>query len=140
MRDDLATDRDAVFRWNAGAWFGSCIGGVAWMFPLAWQFYSVGSVASAICVVELFATLLLIAIGLWSLRKRVTAYAALQTILVCMGVASFVIVALAQRAPLPADMRYGLPLALLVIPLLMGFFALQQRSGLRGLNSNEDAA
>ena len=71
-------------QWNAGGWFGSQLGGTAWLLVgaavLAWQ-------APAVAVVWLDAFVVTNAIGvwLWRCRARVRPYFAMQLLLLACG-------------------------------------------------------
>lgn len=85
-----------AFQWNAGAWFGSLAGAVAWMAPLgvlsiAYGSYLVGAVALACMSMGC-----LIAIVLWRSRDTLSAYHAYQIVLPLLFVMTVCIFATIQ--------------------------------------------
>jgi hypothetical protein len=135
------------FQWNAGGWFGSQLGGTAWMLVgaavLAPQTPWVAAWWAACCA-------LANAVGtsLWLRRGRVRPYPATQALLAACGVAGpLAVVALHLFGPAdvrlgvawhdgrfilespPGTLRSAYAALLLGVPALMGYFALLERAG-----------
>jgi hypothetical protein len=138
------------FQWNAGGWFGSQLGGTAWML-----------VGTAILVPQApglaawwaacFAAANAVGAGLWLRRDRVRPYPALQSLLAACGLAGLFAVSVLHRFR-PDDIRLGLSwqqgrfaldapqggtlnhiyaALLLGVPALMAWFAVMEWAGLR---------
>jgi hypothetical protein len=138
------------FQWNTGAWFGSQLGGTAWMLVGA-AVLALQAPAVAAVWLACFALANALATWLWRQRDRLRPYAALQLLVLMVGGGGLLaLVALdALRpadAPLnllwednqlravnmpPSEYRKGYLLLLVMMPLGMAFFALQEWSGRR---------
>ena len=127
------------FQWNRGGWFGSQLGGTAWML--------VGAVAMAlqapnVASVWLVCFLVANAIGFWMWwrRDRLRPYLALQSLLLVCGInglAALVVFRvlrpdLAARPPMGADLadtpRSMLWLAAMIISLMIRFHVLERNA------------
>jgi hypothetical protein len=139
------------FQWNAGGWFGSQLGGTAWMLVgaavLVPQAPWVAAWWAGCCA-------LANAVGawLWLRRDRVRPYPAIQALLATCGAAGLLAVA-ALHAFGPADVRLGVAwhdgrfilesppggtlrsayaILLLGVPALMAYFAFMEWAGRKG--------
>lgn len=70
-----------AFRWNAGGWFGSCIGSTAWMLPLSAIAFWYGSLSLAIISCLTFFITVSLALVAWRFRERIDAYEAIQLLI-----------------------------------------------------------
>jgi RNA polymerase sigma factor (sigma-70 family) len=77
IHDDGSITYEA-FRWNAGGWFGSCVGASAWLIPLTGIAWWHGATSTAIVTSLAYIVIVAIAFALWRLRERLDAYIALQ--------------------------------------------------------------
>jgi RNA polymerase sigma factor (sigma-70 family) len=82
-----------AFRWNAGGWFGSCIGASAWMLPLAAGGFWYGAISMAILACLSFVFIFALAFIFWRLRERIDAYIALQMLIVLTFVTTIINIA-----------------------------------------------
>lgn len=92
-----------AFRWNAGGWFGSVAGGVAWMLPLAWQLADGGHDEAALATIGIAGLLVAGACVAFRARHRLSVYLAIQGLVVALGVSTVVVGMLARRAGLAGD-------------------------------------
>ena len=134
MPADHPSQGSGSLPWNAGGWFGSQLGGTAWLLVgaavLAWQ-------APAVAVVWLAAFVVTNAFGvwLWRCRGRFRPYVAMQLLLLaCAGsglLACFLLDRLrrdvAERAGWTQSGYWGF----LIFPAVMAWLAIQEYS-LRG--------
>ena len=79
-----------AFRWNAGGWFGSCIGATAWMMPLAAGAFWYGAISMGILACVSIVFIAVVAFLFWRLRERIDAYAAFQILLVLTFIATLI--------------------------------------------------
>ena len=93
-------------QWNPGGWFGSQVGGSAWIL--------VGGLlclprdgTTGLIVLALFAAANLVGLQLWSRRARLSAYAGLQLLLVVLGLAGLATVFVLDRAGLFEAIQVG---------------------------------
>jgi hypothetical protein len=146
------------FQWNAGGWFGSQLGGTAWLLVGA-----VGIATQEPQVAAWWACCFVLAnavgTGLWLRRDRVWPYPAIQALLATVVVAGLLAV-VALHLFGPADVRLGVGLregrfvledvpggtlrsayvALLVgVPAMMGWFAFMERAGTRNRSATGQA-
>lgn len=141
MADRTPVSKEGIFQWNRGAWFGSQLGGTAWIFvgaiALARQSFLVamgwlacGVIANAV------------GFGLWSLRDRIRPYAAIQLLLLTIGLCAlfafgfvdlFVPEGFARLDPFNprADSHRSPYAALLGIPVMMAWFAFLEHGARR---------
>ena len=74
-----------AFRWNAGGWFGSCLGSLAWLIPLAVSALWYGSTGLAIVAGGALLCGVLFALLVWRFRQRWDAYWAYLVMLLVVG-------------------------------------------------------
>ncbi len=110
-------------QWSGGGWFGSLIGGSAWLFlgsillastshTLAWTWVTCGVV------------MVTVGVWLWNRRDRLLPYPAFMTLLlaqcICSCIAILGLVVLAPRSEQPFEANtWGALGALFVFPVLM---------------------
>ncbi|MDA1229776.1 MAG: sigma-70 family RNA polymerase sigma factor [Planctomycetota bacterium] len=121
-----------AFRWNAWAWGGSSLGGLAWMLPTTGLAFWNGSTLTGAVIGGCFLVGCAVAIMLWRARGRIHAYAALQTMIGIMcGLTTVAMVTLQFSAneETLAGMKWT-PLAylvLLIFPLLsLQFYSIRR--------------
>jgi hypothetical protein len=121
------------FRWNAGGWFGSQLGGTLWLLLLALLVFPKDALAASV-VLACFAGANLVGIWLWRRRQRIAAYPALQGMIAACGVASLIALAFLDSRPESPGFAPSIPYwVLLIFPAVMVVFLLQRRSAARGL-------
>lgn len=81
------TDSTSPFSWNAGGWFGSQLGGTCWMLVAGILAFRLDAEVGVIVLV-LFAAANIAGLILWSRRLSLSAYIALQIMLVIAGATS----------------------------------------------------
>ena len=118
------------FHRNAGGWFGSQFGGTCWL--LTGLYEGVRSPIIAAVWLACFVASNLIGLWLWRQRAWLRPYVALQLLLATCGVAGIAAFASLQLSE-PADLQSaGWPrhpyLVLLIVPVLMAWFAMLERS------------
>ncbi len=116
-----------AFEWNAGGWWGSQIGGTAWMLAvgigIAFQDIRPAAVMIAGGIVSNIVGTLL-----WCRRDRVSPHRAIQTLLGVIGVCALGgIVSLDAFGHVPANQRLLVYWWLVFIPGLMLMFYLRER-------------
>ncbi len=94
------------FGWNAGAWFGGQLGGTLWILVSTFFLFRRDARLS-LELLALFVALNLIGLAAWSLRRRLPAYPAYQTMLLVLGLAGAVAVYVIDRAGLWQSLGYG---------------------------------
>lgn len=120
-----------VLQWSSGGWYGSLIGGSAWMMlgsflmasksrSLAWTWATCGLISISVGV------------WLWSQRSRLRPYPAIMGLMLTLWLTSTVAivsaVVLGPRATPPFEAPTGLSLfSLLIFPGLMLQFTLMER-------------
>lgn len=118
-------------QWNLGAWLGASLGSTLWMAlsggVLLFKGEARGWGGLGCCLVAN-----LVAFALWRRRGRMAPYPALQLLLVAIGVCAVGAVTF-LTAGLDDPLRYYR--SLLVIPLLMGYMHLLERSSVRASGS-----
>ena len=135
MSTTVTEERVSPFRWNAGAWFGSQLGGTLWLLVGSGVLLTRSPLASSAWAAS-FALANALGIVLWASRARLGMHAALQILLVGIGLAGLASVAAADwcgqlpalttGSPNPRLTAYG---ALLVIPGMMVLFWFKERLG-----------
>ncbi len=88
--------RRSSFGWNVGGWFGTQLGCSVWMLVTAGVLLGRHLGAAVACFV-CFLVPNLVGTGLWIWRAKVSAYAAIQTLILAAGFASIITVAVAER-------------------------------------------
>ena len=126
------------FQWNTSGWFGSQLGGTVWMLAGA---ASCARQAPRIATVWLGCFLFAIIIGTWMWRRRdrLRPYPALQVLLLVVGVSGLVaLISVDALRPAslrldmpPSEMRMGFRALLIGVPVLMAWFALQERAAMK---------
>src|SRR4051794_2646034 len=113
------------FRWNAGAWFGSQLGGTLWLLVGSAVLLASSPLASSVWAGS-FALANGLGLALWASRGRLGMYAALQALLVGLGLLGLASMAAADWCGQLPGLMSGPPnprltayAALLVIPGLM---------------------
>jgi hypothetical protein len=130
------------FQWYAGGWFGAQFGATLWILLSGLVFVRSEPLLAALLVACSVAANL-IGVALWSLRGRFLPYPALQCLVGSMGIsaAAALIITdvfgrLSELEPRLADSPSG-PYGLLVLyPLMMIIFHLQERAALRAARGN----
>jgi hypothetical protein len=135
MSTTMPEGRVSPFRWNAGAWFGSQLGGTLWLLVGSAVLLARAPLAAVVWAVS-FALANALGLVLWAARGRVGMYAALQSLLLGLGVVSLASLAVADwcgqlpgltsGSANPRVTAYG---AWLVLPGLMVIFWLRERFG-----------
>ena len=128
MSSKVPVTGSGAFGWNAGGWWGSQIGGTAWMLAvgivMAFQDIRPGAVMIAGGIVSN-----IVGTWLWCNRDRVSPYRAIQTLLAVIGVCAVCgIVALDAFGHVPANQRLLVYWWLVFIPGLMLMFHLRERA------------
>jgi hypothetical protein len=77
----------SVFQWNAGAWFGTLLGSTCWLLICSLLLVPENIRVAAI-VGMCFLTAIVIGVGLWLARRRITPYPALQSLLAVVWLCS----------------------------------------------------
>jgi hypothetical protein len=128
-------ERVRPFHWNAGAWFGSQLGGTAWMLVGSGVLLMSSFLASSVWAGS-FVLANALGLTLWANRGRLGMYAALQILLIGIGLVGLASMAAADWCgQLPALMtgspnpRLTAYAALLVVPGMMVLFWSQERIG-----------
>lgn len=127
MSSKVPVRGSGAFEWNAGGWWGSQIGGTAWMLAvgidIALEDLRPGAVMIAGGVVAN-----IVGTWLWYQRDRVSPHRAIQTLLAVIGVCALCgIVALDAFGHVPANQRLLVYWWLLFIPGLMLMFYMRER-------------
>ena len=135
MTDPAAIRHDrSPFHWNAGAWFGSQIGGTIWMLAGA---IFLRPVVPSVGLTWLIAFVVCTAASLyfWSQREHLRAYAAFQRSLLLVAIAALACIVTAHfSGQLPRlafgnqSMPWAAYIAWLVFPSLMIRFYLRERA------------
>src|SRR5262245_46475601 len=97
------------FRWNAGGWFGSQVGGTAWMLTGALEFARRAPSVS-VGLMLLFAATNALGLGLWCRRDRVSPFAAIMILLLACGaglLATLLAIPYAGVPLAPNELRIG---------------------------------
>ena len=131
-----------AFSWNAGGWFGSCIGTTAWMLPLGISSFWFGSTVAGFAISTCFAVGISLAVMGWSLREGIPAYRALQSMIIVMGLLTTIVFAAMQLYANEKTCEYAqwTPWAwflLLIFPLIVCQFWWTRRSFERRMLKNE---
>ncbi len=124
------------FQWNAGGWFGSSVGGSAWMIVAAAFLIFHDQPLLALVPTVGFAIILLASVLLWARRDRLYPFTAMMILLTLLAVAIPVVwVAVASYASPAALATMNWPvsiwptvLAILIAPALMLWFMILERS------------
>jgi hypothetical protein len=119
---------DSAFRWNFGGWFGSNAGSMAWMVWPLWSYCEAGDVVGAGAMLTLIVAFAFAAVLSWMRRDRLSAYVALQSTVVGLGLAGLVAMELAQVRPMPVELSRWLPIIPLMAAGLFVRFWLMERS------------
>ena len=123
------------FQWNAGAWFGSAIGGSAFMLLIAGFLFSHGQSRLALIPAIAFALISVISMAFWSNRHRIYPFSAIMVLLgliaTIIPIVLFSVDALARPAALAAmNWPTSLPLkviACLVVPCTIWKLSILER-------------
>lgn len=130
------------FQWNAGAWFGSQLGGSAWML-VGSATMTPGSPILAGAWLACFATANGVGLWLWRRRDRVRPYPAIQALLLTLGVCGVAAWLALWALGTGARAAVGSPrqgiFAMGIVPLLMAWFALMEHHGRRVRESRRHA-
>lgn len=89
-RADGSVGYDA-FRWNAGGWFGSCIGSIAWMAPLSVVSFWFESKASGFVTFACFFAGIAMSVAAWRFRKTLSAYRSFQYMIIVTGFLTIIV-------------------------------------------------
>jgi hypothetical protein len=129
MPADYPSPGSGSLHWNAGGWFGSQLGGTAWLLVgaavLAWQ-------APAVAVVWLAAFVVTNALGVWLWRRRARfrPYSALQLLLLTCGGSGLLACFLLDRLRPDVAERMGWTPSgyrmFVIVPALMAWFAIRE--------------
>ena len=116
-----------AFRWNAGGWFGTLLGGTAWMVPTAGMLFARGNWIAAAIVVICFTIAIVSAIIFWKHQATLNARVALQSMVLILGVLTTIIFVAFQFLTSPAFLAaiHWSPwawLLLLIFPVLAMHF------------------
>ena len=95
VQDDGSVVYEA-FRWNAGAWMGTCVGSLAWMLPLAVIAFWHGARLTSGIVFGCCVLGSIVGWKMWLARHRLPAYAACQILVGVVGVLVIVVFAALQ--------------------------------------------
>ena len=121
-----------LLTWNRGGWFGSQIGGTAWMIALGGYLMARGETKAAGLSLGMALVANLLGTWLWKTRERRKPYPALQILLAVSGLAGLVVVLGIDRLGTEVLPPGGLrPTILLVYPMLMLAFHVQLRGARR---------
>jgi RNA polymerase sigma factor (sigma-70 family) len=82
-----------AFLWNAGLWFGSCIGSTAWMLPISAIAFWYGSLSLGIISCLTFFITVSSALVAWRFRERIDAYEAIQLLIGLVFVLTTIVLA-----------------------------------------------
>ena len=118
----------SAFRWNFGGWFGSNAGGMAWMVWPLWSYCEAGDLVGAGAMLSMIVAFGFAAVWSWMRRDTLSAYVALQSTVVGLGMAGLVAMALAQVRPMPVEITRWLPIIPLMTAGLFVRFWLMERS------------
>ena len=134
-------NRPSAFRWNLGGWFGSCAGGLAWMLPLLWTYLASRDFVAAGVIFLVFLGVATAVVLAWRHRDKIAPYVAIQSAILCLGLAGLAAFVLAQWRPLPV----GNHRTLLVIPLVAAGLSVRfwflERFGVKPISEvNEDSS
>jgi hypothetical protein len=129
MPADHGTARPGYFHWNAGGWFGSQLGGTAWLLVAA-AVLAPHAPAMAVVWLACFAVANAVGLGLWLRRAWVRPHTGIQLLLLTCGVAGFLAwwVLDTLRPEVVRELnwpRQGYWM-LLIVPALMAWFAVLQ--------------
>jgi hypothetical protein len=86
MSTTVTEERVSPFRWNAGAWFGSQLGGTLWLLVGAGVLLTWPPLASSVWAAS-FVLANALGLTLWANRGRLGMYVALQTLMIGIGLA-----------------------------------------------------
>ena len=123
------------FQWNLGGWLGAQIGGTVWMVILGFTLIAREPVFA---LVSLGLALLVNGLGLWlwSRRDRLEPYPCIQGLLATVAIATLILLVtfdatgrIAELDPHFRNNPRGLYALMLMFPILMGMFHLQNRAG-----------
>jgi hypothetical protein len=120
--------KGTAFRWNFGGWFGANGGSMAWMVWPLWSYCEAGDFVGAGAMLALIVVFGLGAVWSWKRRDTLSAYIALQSTVVGIGLAALVVMELAQVRPMPVEMARWLPVIPLMAAGLFIRFWLMERS------------
>lgn len=123
-----------AFQWNAGGWFGSLIGGTAWLLAGA-LFFMLGDEVLAWIWAGCFALGLGTGVGLWWARHRLLPYPAMQVLLLVLflgALIAFLAVDLRNQLglllPAALNNKGEFYVCLLVFPgLMLRFYIMERR-------------
>ena len=138
MATKLPMPGPGCFQWNTGGWFGSQLGGTAWMLVGAVVIVPHAPEVAGVWLV-CFAVANAVGSWLWCRRDRLRPYPALQVLLLACGANSLMaLVALhvlrpGLRIPGPRGIRLAnephfIPWYLVLVISLMTYFHLRERS------------
>jgi hypothetical protein len=118
--------RPGYFHWSAGGWFGSQLGGTAWLLVGA-AVLAPHAPAAAVAWLACFAVANAVGLGLWRWRARLQPHTGIQLLLLTCGITGF-LACLAVDTLWPDDVRQLVwprqgYRVLLIVPALMAWFA-----------------
>jgi hypothetical protein len=142
MPVDHEITRPGYFHWNAGGWFGSQLGGTAWLLVGA-AVLAQHAPAMTVVWIGCFAVANAVGFGLWHCRARLRPHTGIQLLLLTCGVAGFLAwwVLDTFRSDVVRELnwpRQGHWL-LLLVPAMMGWFAVVEYLARGRPPSPEDA-
>jgi hypothetical protein len=135
------------FQWNAGGWFGSSLGGSAWMLVTSCFLFAHNQPLVAMIPIVGFIVILFASIVLWSRRDRVFPFSALMAILGLMAFTiPFVWIIIQKYGSFQSknamnwpDSTWSTVFVLTLVPAIMMWFVYLERSMAaqnRGLTPN----
>jgi hypothetical protein len=139
-------EKTSPFQWNAGAWFGSQLGGTLWLLVGSAVMLTSSPLSSSVWAAS-FALANALGLTLWASRGRLGMYSALQILLLGVGLVSLASMASADWCGQLPGLMTGSPnprltayAALLVIPGLMVMFWFKERLGkVQGVTFHREA-
>ena len=139
--DDGAIRYEA-FAWNAGAWWGTTLGGTCWMIPFPFILGWHGDWAAAVIVSFCAALAAVAGIVIWQQRSRIKALPALHTMVLILGILTTIILAtVSTLASTPSKLAlhwspwvWGL---LFLFPLMSLSFLMTQRQAEKELRERD---
>ena len=114
--------------WSPSSWIGSLFGGTLWMFLVAFDAMPTHMIPG-MQVLGLATACNLVGLALWSRRKQLNFYLAIEILLVPLGISSVIIFMLSNKGLLGSGIEMTPPwLPLMIFPPLLALFEYRRRS------------